>query len=104
LVGPIGRSSPVELIRASSDQVRRAAAVIAQISEDIGPSSGAETGQVAPAAASTSEALASSMVTIMIAQRLVAAAVRVERTIVAMDEEVLNLVAHPDAQEPVSQK
>ncbi|MEO8451259.1 MAG: hypothetical protein ABI647_15790 [Gemmatimonadota bacterium] len=99
MVGPVGRSSPVELIRASSDQVRRAAAVIAQISEDIGPSSGSEAGQVAPASGSSSEDLASSMVTIMIAQRLVAAAVRVERTIIAMDEEVVNMVAHSGGQE-----
>ena len=104
MVGPIGRSSPVELIRASSDQVRRAAAVIAQISEDIGQPIDPEAAAVMPVPAGTTEALAKAMTTIMIAQRSAAAAVRVERTLVAMDEEVMDLGAHPEPKPPVRSK
>jgi hypothetical protein len=97
VVGPVGRSSPVELIRASSDQVRRAAQVIAQISADVGFPAGQDSGPLLPASAATSEAIAHSLVTIMIAQRSAAAAVRVERTLAAMDDEVLGLPVHCDS-------
>ena len=97
MVGPIGRSSPVELIRASSDQIRRAAQVIAQISADVGLRAGQDSGSALPVSAATSEAIADSMVTIMIAQRSAAAAMRVERTLAAMDEEVLSLPPHSDS-------
>ena len=97
MVGPIGRSSLVELIRASSDQIRRAAQVIAQISADVGLPAGQDSGSALPVSAATSEAIVDSMVTIMIAQRSAAAAMRVERTLAAMDEEVLSSPPHRDS-------
>jgi hypothetical protein len=89
MITPVPRTSAIELIRASSDQVRRAAEIVGEIaSEAAAAESTLDRSPPPPPAAA--EALSRSMTTIMMAQRSFAAALRVEQSLQEVQDELFD--------------